>query len=316
MRIFCPFLLLAPALFILLGGLSSCRKKAKVENPEVLAVVAEHRISEQDVLAERDRRRDQGRPVAGKDALVDEMIEYQRLLEYAKLQGVDQDPAYQRSVNNLLIGILKEKELTAALDSIEISDEELMAEYEARRESMAKPGALRFSIIKVAVKRHSSPERLAEARARMDAARDLAIASDAGFEEASAKHSDDQASRYRGGDIGWCEKGKARSGVAGEVLDAGHQLSKNGDVSEVIRSSAGFHLIKRTDTRESSVPAFHQVKNQLRSELIRAKREAIQKQFEEKVASAIKVQRFPERLETFDFGKTPMAPEERPPQNP
>lgn len=315
MRISLTFLLLGPALFVLPGALSSCRK-TEVENPETLAVVAEHRISEQEVLAERDRRRDQGRPVAGKEALVDEMIDYQRLLEYAKLQGVDQDPAFQRSVNNLLIGTLKEKELTAALDGIELSDEELKAEYEARGQSMAKPGALRFSIIKVAVKEHSSPERIAEARARMDAARDLAIAGDAGFQEAAVKTSDDQASRYRGGDIGWSEKGKARSGVADEVLEAGHQLAEDGNVSEVIQTPDGFYLIKRTDTRESSVPAFSEVQNRLRSELIRAKREAIQKQFEEKVASAIKVQRFPGRLETFDFGKSPMAPEDRPPENP
>ncbi|WP_437295219.1 peptidylprolyl isomerase [Sorangium sp. So ce426] len=91
----------------------------------------------------------------------------------------------------------------------------------------------------------SKPEGLrrtrAEARARAQQAL-LKIRGGASFEEAVAEYSDEPGAAERGGDLGVFERGMMVKGFS----DAAFAL-KIGEVSEIIETPFGFHIIQRTE---------------------------------------------------------------------
>ena len=282
----------------------------------MLAVVGEQTIRKKDLLDEGKHLRERGRPVAGKQELLEEMIGSRRLLEYARLQGIDQDPEFTRAVDSLLIGTLKKRELMPAIEAVKVGDEDLRQEYESRKDSLATPAALRFSMIAVNLPMKVTEARRAEGKARIEAARELARTGAAGFSEAAVKYSDHQASRYRGGDVGWNTAGQPHARIPEPALAAGHELASDGELSDIIEAPSAYYLIKRTATREAAVPSFEEVSSRLQVEVLKAKRLAVQEAFDAKVAAAVGVERFPDHLKAVVFEGQPQPDEDRPPANP
>lgn len=81
------------------------------------------------------------------------------------------------------------------------------------------------------------------------------------FSAAAEKYSED-AYRVKGGDMGYIHKGRLTS----EVEEAAFKLTE-GELSGVIESIYGFHIIKAGDTKESETIGFEEIKAKLRSEL-------------------------------------------------
>jgi parvulin-like peptidyl-prolyl isomerase len=126
----------------------------------------------------------------------------------------------------------------------------------------------------------ASEAKRAEARARIEEARRLALARPAAVERASGvpgfgalavDYSDDQTSRYRGGDIGWLDTGGMVARWPKQVLEAAYALEQ-GKTSEVIQTDDGFYLAMKTDSRPGSVVPFVQVEASLRQSLLVRKR--------------------------------------------
>lgn len=100
----------------------------------------------------------------------------------------------------------------------------------------------RLGHILVALPEAASPEMIAEARARADAILERLGAGE-DFSQVAMAHSDGQAA-LEGGDLGW----RRANEIPTLFADAVPQMSV-GEVSEPIRSSSGFHLVKLLDHR-------------------------------------------------------------------
>ena len=84
------------------------------------------------------------------------------------------------------------------------------------------------------------------------------------FEELASRYSDDTTSAPSGGDIGFFKKGEMIP-----MLEAVVFMMKEGDVSEVIQSSQGFHILKVTDRRAGSIAPFEEIKAQVTEDYYR-----------------------------------------------
>ena len=79
------------------------------------------------------------------------------------------------------------------------------------------------------------------------------------FEDLAKKNSKDPGSASRGGDLGLFTRGKMV-----EAFDnAAFALTKPGDVSEVVETRFGFHIIQLVEKRAAGVQPFSEVKDQL-----------------------------------------------------
>jgi peptidyl-prolyl cis-trans isomerase C len=83
------------------------------------------------------------------------------------------------------------------------------------------------------------------------------------FAKVAAELSKDPGSGKEGGDLGWFEKGR----MVPEFSEAAFKLEK-GQVSDIVKTQFGFHIIKVEDKRDKKPPEFDAVKDQLKRYLM------------------------------------------------
>lgn len=93
------------------------------------------------------------------------------------------------------------------------------------------------------------------------------------FSEVARKNSDDTGSASQGGDLDFF----ARGAMVKPFEDAAFALQK-GDISEIVESEFGFHIIQLTDVKLPQVPSFESMRPQLEADL---RKQQAQRQFAE-----------------------------------
>lgn len=82
-----------------------------------------------------------------------------------------------------------------------------------------------------------------------------------------AKENSDCPSSERGGDLGFFTRGR----MVPEFEDAAFALEK-GEISDIVETKFGYHIIMKTDHRESGTATFNEVKEQLMQNLTQKKK--------------------------------------------
>jgi parvulin-like peptidyl-prolyl isomerase len=96
--------------------------------------------------------------------------------------------------------------------------------------------------------------------AEAEEVRELVSAEDADWDAIAEEHSDDTGSGTRGGDLGWSDP--ANPPYVPEFTAALAELEV-GEISEPVRSSFGYHVIQKTDERESPQAQAEEIAEQL-----------------------------------------------------
>jgi peptidyl-prolyl cis-trans isomerase SurA len=112
------------------------------------------------------------------------------------------------------------------------------------------------------------------------------------FAELAKQFSDDPGSASKGGQLPWFGTGK----MVPEFEEAAFQLKNNGDVSDIIQTKFGFHIIKRLDYKP--LPSFDEMKAELKQKI--AKDTRSQKSRESFIERIKKEYGFKENLKNRD----------------
>ena len=304
------------AFALMLGGCSQ-----KPSAPGLLAKVGDREIRLEDFQRELEFRLKSQRPPADRQALLDEMIARETQVQRAKAAGLEQDPEVQRNYASLLVTRLRDKELRPRLESTSVATNEIQAEYQKNLSHYTRPAKAQLAIIQVKTPPKMTEDKLAEARTRIEDARRQALALPAsarGFGPVALTCSEDQSTRYKGGDAGWFDEGQSAYRFPTEVIAAGFALKTNREVSEVLRTADGYYLVTRLDTRPRSFSPLTQVENSLSRRLLAEKRQQAEQSFLLEVRQSTPVKVFPETLRTVDFPTTAVvqAQESAPPDLP
>lgn len=159
----------------------------------------------------------------------------------------------------LKIDLLREKAATA---DIKVTEKELKEAYEAKKPEV------KASHILVQDEKTAK-----EVKAKLDKGED--------FAKLAKEYSQDPGSAQNGGDLGFFGPGK----MVPEFEEAAYKLKK-GEVSEPVKSSFGYHIIKVTDKKE--LKPFEKMKPELEKEIKRSKLdpEKLQKAVEKELKAA------------------------------
>ncbi|CAH9066244.1 Peptidyl-prolyl cis-trans isomerase D [Pseudoalteromonas holothuriae] len=143
-----------------------------------------------------------------------------------------------------------------------ISEEDVLAYYEESKSQYLEPEKRRVS--------HVLIEGSADDAEAQQKAQDILseLKSGADFAQIAQTQSDDIVSAELGGDLDWIE----RDMMDPEFEEAAFSLENVGDITEVVTSEFGFHVIKLTDIQRQQVKAFDEVKDELRAELEKAEK--------------------------------------------
>ena len=109
----------------------------------------------------------------------------------------------------------------------------------------------------------ATDEQWEAALAEANEVRELVSAEDADWNAIAAEHSDDTGSAARGGDLGWSDP--ASSPYVPEFTAALAELEV-GEISEPVRSSFGYHVIQKTDERESPQAQAEEIHEELQAD--------------------------------------------------
>jgi peptidyl-prolyl cis-trans isomerase C len=194
----------------------------------------------------------------GKRKFLQDLINRELLLQEARKKGLDRDKEILANLEmfkkGLIINALQE-ELCAGKD--EVSDEEVEAYYRENKVEFLLGERVRVRHIMV-----KTLEEAKEIKKRLYRGEDFI---------ALAKQYSIWPTKQKGGDLGYIERGmvdKAFEQVA-------FALQRRGELSNIVKTEFGYHIIRLEDKKGSRQLTFSEAKEEIRNRLRNKKREKI-----------------------------------------
>jgi peptidyl-prolyl cis-trans isomerase D len=140
---------------------------------------------------------------------------------------------------------------------------DLHAAYEERNAVYNVPEKIRVRHILFAVPAGADDAAAEKVKAEAEAAL-VSLRGGADFEKLAAERSDDPGSKTRGGDLGFFARGQ----MVPDFENAAFALTEAGQLSEVVRSTYGFHLIRFEERQAPVARSYDEVREELAKELL------------------------------------------------
>lgn len=224
-------------------------------------------------LKEFERRLKQQAPYARaryaslerKKEFLDNLVRFEVLAAEAARKGYDRDAEVIQQMKQTMVRKLMTKEVSNLVKLSDISEDKMRAYYEEHADQYHKPEQVRASQLLVtdaarAKKLHAELSKKIAADRRSYRKT---------FAEYARKHSEDAASKPRGGDLRFFARTTEGGDQPKEVSDAAFALAKVGDLSAPVKSAAGWHVLLLTGRKNRYDRTFDQVKRQIQNRLYR-----------------------------------------------
>jgi peptidyl-prolyl cis-trans isomerase C len=251
-----------------------CEKKEVAEEDKVLARVGDETITLKDFEDEINRmpphmRRRMAR-VEQKKKQLERLIEGKLMLQEAEWQGLADDPTITAQVENYRSRLVAQKLLGSVKKGVSpVTEEDIKEHFEKNRAIYQTRKQIRA--------RHILLKDEAEAKKVLKKAK----APGADFAALAKEYSQDRATKNKGGDLGYFSPGR----MVRQFEDAAFSLEKPGEISDIVKSPFGYHIIKLEDKKAAEPKTLAQVKGEIRRKLTSERQNAAQEEFLEEIKS-------------------------------
>jgi peptidyl-prolyl cis-trans isomerase C len=257
----------ATAIALSLAALVACQSKPAQESKkspkggQTLAEVNGGVITTEDFKKEVETLPPYLKPRAdtpeGKKELLETMISRELILQQAQKDGIDKSPAVADKLEDLKKRVVVEAYLKKKVEEqANITDADLQKFYEQNKEKFKTGEQVHASHILVKTEKEAQ-DILAQ------------IKKGGNFEELAKKHSIDGAAA-KGGDLGWFGKGSMIPEFEKVVFGL-----KEGELSGVVKTQFGYHIIKLTGKRAAGTRPFDEVKEQIKAAMLPEKQQGV-----------------------------------------
>ena len=245
----------------------SCNKK---EDGKVLVTIDNEKITMEEFNKELDKipmnMKMSYATEAGKKNFLDNLIIRKLLLREAGKIKIEDEKEFQTRLDDiktqLLIESLLKKKITA--DS-QLSDEETKKYYDANKDKFKKENEIntRHILLKTEEEAKQIKEKLKNGE---------------DFIELAKQYSIDPNAKTTGGELGFHPKGA----ILPEYEEAAFKLTKVGQVSGIVKTQYGYHVIRLEGTKPPAFVPFDEVKDFIKQQMAQEKqKELIEKYIEE-----------------------------------
>lgn len=213
--------------------------------------------------------------VEGKKSHLDKMIERKLLLQEAEREGLTEDPDIIGKVENYrgrlivqkLLGSMKKEVVPVTEEDIKQYFEENQAQFQTRKQIRVRHVLLKDEA--------EAKKVLKEVKAR-----------GADFAALAQKYSQDRGTKNRGGDLGYFSPGR----MVRQFEDVAFSLENPGDISDVVKTPFGYHIIKLEDKKPAEPKSLEQVKGEIRRRLSSQRQTESQEKFLEEIKSRTRLE--------------------------
>ena len=203
------------------------------------------------------------------------------MLKALQENGVTKDDYVQRLRSELII----QSTLDQMVESqVKVKPEEVKDFYDKNPEKFVMPETVRASHILIRVPPGASDDVKATKRAQIEAARSLVKGGDK-FADVAKKTSEDPGSGAQGGDLGYFQHGQ----MVPEFDQAAFSLKTN-EVSDIITTQYGYHIIMVTDHKPAGKRSFDDVKVDIEKYLTTTKGRDVAQQHVKELRDKAKVE--------------------------
>lgn len=260
------------ACFILL--LFSC---SKAQDGKVLATIDNDKITLEEFNKELDKIPMNMKMLvatqSGKKNYLDRLIVKKLLLKEATKEKIESEKDFQAKLTDireqLVIESLLKKKLS--VDS-KLTDEDLKKYYDTNKDTFKKEKEINTRHILL-----KTEEEAKQVQGKLVKGED--------FAELARQYSIDPNAKTTGGDIGFHPKGT----LLPEYEAAAFKLSKVGQMSGIVKTQFGFHIIRLEGTRPPSYVPFEEVKDFIRQKIAQEKQKEILEKYLEDLKKAAKI---------------------------
>lgn len=203
---------------------------------------------------------------SGKRSFLDNLIIKKLLLKEAAKNKIENEQEFQTRLLDIKTQLLIESLLRKRIaSSPQLSDEEVKKYYEANKDKFKKEKEIgtRHILLK-------TEEEAKQIKDKLKNGED--------FIELAKQYSIEPNARTSGGDIGFHPKGA----LLPEYEEAAFKLTKNGQVSGIVKTQYGYHIIRLEGTKPPSFVPLEEVKDFIKQQMAQEKqKELIEKYVEE-----------------------------------
>ncbi|MGH7968620.1 MAG: peptidylprolyl isomerase [Limisphaerales bacterium] len=239
-----------------------------------------------------------------------EMVRSEAAALKAKAAGYETRPEIKAELERLATLRFKEDEL-AKRQPAEPTREEIEAYYRTNQARFSTPERVRAALIFLSVPSNASSERAAETRARAEELRVEALkgsSNEQGFGRLAQKYSEDQATRYRGGDLGFMTVAELAERLGPELAKAVSALTGPGSVSLPLQGSGGLYLLKCISRESATCRPLSEVRDGVAYLLRRGKEAEAEREFYADCARGISIRMNADLLEHTPPPAAPSPP--------
>lgn len=249
---------------------------------------------------------------AQKESLLEELIDREATYAKAKASGFDQRPEIQESVKRLIASRFLEEESAKQAGEPAVAESDLEQYYQEHHAKYAIPEKARGAVIFLRVPPTAGPEKRSEMLTAAQKVLDEARMADnaTAFALVVQNHSEDQATRYRAGDVGWVSRDAKSWGMEPGVVEALFSVEKPGDFAPLVSTDKGIYIVKLIEKQPVSFRPFAELKEEIRYVLMREKQDQREKNLYASLRTGLDIRINRPLLESI---KPPAAPADQSP---
>lgn len=215
-----------------------------------------------------------------KELLVRHLLRQKLIADIAKKEGFDRKEDVKEQLQYLIDDFLsKVYVLQSIVEKVSVSEAEAKDFYAKNRDQFVVPEQIRVRHILIKVPFGAPSEAKTKAKNKAEQMLDW-LKKGEKFETLAEQYSEDTDSAKRGGDLGYLSRGRMSKSFEETAFSL-----KPGQISGVVETDFGYHVIRVDDHKASGTKDFSEVKDsiteQLKKELIQTKVEAFNKKVEE-----------------------------------
>lgn len=207
-----------------------------------------------------------------KSTMLDQMISEKLLIQEAKNMGLEKDndvlEQIEKMTEQILVQVLLQREI---LDKVDVNDEEVSEYYEQNKGSFTEKEQVHLYNILL-----ESEEEAQDILEQLKAGGD--------FSEI-AKEKSTGPSAAKGGDLGYLTKGT----IIPEIEEVVFALEVE-ELSEVVKTDFGFHILKITEKKPETVKTLEEVKEDIIQTLLPAKQKEAFENLLERLKSKVEIE--------------------------
>jgi peptidyl-prolyl cis-trans isomerase C len=203
--------------------------------------------------------------------------------DYMKENKITVDIVKAQITKQMTLQQLQEALLQEMKEKIKVTEKDSKAFYDANLDKFNHPDQVKASHILIKVDPKADKAAVKQALSTIEDIRKKAIAGE-DFAELAKKNSQGE-SNIKGGDLGFFSKGKLQK----PFEDAAFTLQPN-EISKVVKTELGYHIIKVTERRAAGVIPFAEVKDKINQYLSQRDLDQAQQQYTEDMRKNAKVE--------------------------